>query len=141
MLTLDKNVLQEWCRARGIDLMILFGSRAVGKTHSGSDTDIALFARANHLRENHVRLLGEMEDLLHEEIDVAILDLDTDPVLLLEVYQKGKCLYESEPGLFFAQKIRAYRIFEDTEPLRRLRDRVLAQRIKALQNVAAHRQI
>ncbi|MEK7727928.1 MAG: nucleotidyltransferase domain-containing protein [candidate division KSB1 bacterium] len=139
MLILDKNVLQEWCRARGIDLMILFGSRATGKTHPGSDIDLALFARANHLREHHVRLYGEMEDLFREEIDVAILDLDADPVLLMEVYQKGKCLYESEPGLFFEQKIRAYKIFEDTEPLRRFRDQALAQRIKALQHVTAHR--
>ncbi|NUO79391.1 nucleotidyltransferase domain-containing protein [candidate division KSB1 bacterium] len=139
MINLDKITLQAWCQSRGIDLVILFGSRATGKTHSRSDTDIALFARANHLRAQHVRLYGEMEDLLREEIDVTILDLDSDPVLLVEIYQKGKCLYESEPGLFFEQKLRAFRLFEDTAPLRALRDQALAQRIKALQNVTAHR--
>ncbi len=139
MIKIDENTLQAWCQAREIDLMILFGSRATGKTHPGSDTDIALFSRTNPLRENHVRLYGEMEDLMREEIDVAILDLDTDPVLLVEVFQKGKCLYAAQPGLFFEQKIRAYRIFEDTEPLRRFRDQALAQRIKALQHVPAHR--
>ncbi len=134
MLEIDKKNLKQWCRARGIDLMILFGSRATGKMHAQSDTDIALFSKSTRLRDEHVRLYGEMEDLLHEEIDVTILDLETDPVLLLEIYQKGKCLYESEPGLFFEQKIRAFKIFEDTEPLRRFRDQALAQRIKALQH-------
>lgn len=138
MLNLDKNVLQEWCRTRGIDLMILFGSHATGKIHPGSDIDIALFARANHLRAKHVQLYGEIEDLFRAEIDLAILDLDTDPVLLLEVYQKGKCLFESKSGLFFEQKIRAVRVFEDTAPLRRLRDHVLAKRIKALQHAIGH---
>lgn len=135
MIDINQKKLQAWCQSRGIDLMILFGSRATGKTHSRSDTDIALFSCTNHLRANHVRLYGEMEDLFHQEIDVAILDLDTDPVLLVEVYQKGKCVYESEPGLFFEQKLRAHKIFEDTAPLRALRDQALAQRIKALQHV------
>lgn len=115
--------------------MILFGSRATGKTHARSDTDIALFSHTNPLRAHHVRLYGEMEDLLCEEVDITILDRDTDPVLLLEVFQKGKCLYESQPGLFFGQKLRAYKIFEDTAPLRALRDQALARRIKGLKHV------
>ena len=135
MIDINQNTVQAWCQSRGIDLMILFGSRATGKTHARSDTDIALFSHTNRLRAHHVRLYGEMEDLLREEIDVTILDLDTDPVLLVEVYQKGKCLYESEPDLFFQQKLRAYKIFEDTKPLRALRDQALAKRIKALPHV------
>lgn len=138
MIKLEQTILRAWCQARDIDLMILFGSRATGKMHTGSDTDIALFSRTKHLRDIHVRLYGEMEDLMREEIDVVILDRDADPVLLREVYQKGQCLYESRPGLFLEQKIRAYKVFEDTEPLRRFRDQVLAQRIKALQHAIGH---
>ncbi len=119
--------------------MILFGSQATGKTKARSDVDIALSSRTAPLRENVIRLYGEMEDLFQQEVDVAIIDAVTDPVLLLEIFQKGKALYEAKPGLFFEQKIRAFRIFEDTEPLRRFRDAVLARRVQEMKNVPAHR--
>lgn len=139
MIEFDQQKIQDWCRARNIDLMILFGSQATGKTHPRSDIDIALFSLQKGLRERHVRLYGEMEDLMGQEIDVAIIDEVTDPVLRLEVFQKGKCLYASHPNLFNDQKIQTIKIYDDTEPLRRMRDRVLVERIKALKNVTTHR--
>ncbi len=70
-----------------------------------------------------------------QEIDVAIIHEVTGPVLRLEVFQKGKCLHASHPDLFNGQKIQAVKIYDDTKPLRRMRDRVLVERIKALKNV------
>lgn len=132
MKKLTEQQWRRWCEPRGIDLVVLFGSRATGKVHPRSDVDIALYARTAKLRSQWVRLYGDMEDLLGEEIDVSIIDGETDPVLRLEVFRKGKCLYEAEPGLFFEQQLTAMKIYEDTEPLRRLRDQVLAKRIREL---------
>jgi len=132
MKELSREQWRQWCEPRGIDLVVLFGSRATGKVHARSDVDIALYARTARLRPRWVDLYGEMEDLLGEEIDVSIIDGETDPVLRLEVFRKGKCLYEAEPGLFFEQQLAAMKIYEDTEPLRRLRDQVLKKRLKEL---------
>ncbi len=68
-------------------------------------------------------------------IDLCIIERDSDPVLRLEVFQKGKPLYESQPGLFTEQHVLAVKLYDDTEPLRRWRDRALAQRILNLKYV------
>lgn len=92
--------------------------------------DIALFSQTNPtLSKNLLRLYGELEDLFGYEVDLVIIERDTDPVLRLEIFQHGKPLYESQPGLFVEQRVLAVKIFDDTEPLRQWRRRVLAQRI------------
>jgi len=128
--------IKQWCQDREIDLCILFGSQATGKTHRKSDVDIALFSATNpNLKNRLVRLYGELEDLFGYEVDVVIIHRDSDPVLRLEVFQHGKPLYESRQGLFVEQHIMAIKVFDDTEPLRRWRRRVLAQRILDLKYV------
>ncbi len=132
----ENEKLENWCRERSIDLFILFGSQATGKARPISDVDVALFSAADlDLKEHWLRLHGELEDLFGHPVDSVIIERDTDPVLRLEVFQHGKPLYQSRPGLFIEQRILAVKLFEDTEPLRRLRDRVLAQRILNLKYV------
>jgi predicted nucleotidyltransferase len=128
--------LNQWCQDRSIDLCILFGSQATGKARLDSDVDVALFSPANrNLSQSWLRLNGELEDLFGYPIDLVIINSETDPVLRLEIFQHGKPLYESRPDLFIEQRILAIKLFDDTEPLRRLRDRVLAQRILNLKYV------
>jgi len=128
--------IKQWCQARDIDLCILFGSQATGKTHANSDVDIALFSATDpNLKDRLIDLYGELEDLFGYEVDPVIIHRDADPVLRLEVFQHGKPLYESQPGLFVEQRVLAVKLYDDTEPLRRVRDRVLAQRILNLKYV------
>jgi predicted nucleotidyltransferase len=130
------NKLERWCQERGIDLCILFGSQATGKARYDSDVDIALFSANNpNLSKPLLSLIGEAEDLFGHPIDLVIIGDDTDPVLRLEVFQHGKPPDESRRGLFAEQHILAIKIFDDTEPLRQWRRRVLAQRILDLKYV------
>ncbi|MGH7594802.1 MAG: type VII toxin-antitoxin system MntA family adenylyltransferase antitoxin [bacterium] len=132
----EPDKIKHWCQARGIDLCILFGSQATGKARATSDVDIALFSQTNPaLQKDLLRLYGELEDLFGYEVDLMIVERDTDPVLRLEIFQHGKPLYESQPGLFIQQRILAIKVFDDTEPLRRWRRRVLAQRILNLKYI------
>ncbi|MDZ7362065.1 MAG: nucleotidyltransferase domain-containing protein [candidate division KSB1 bacterium] len=132
----EPEKIKQWCQARGIDLCILFGSQAAGKTHRSSDVDIALFSATNSdLCQHLLSLIGEAEDLFGDPIDLVIIEEDTDPVLRLEAFQHGKLLYESRRGLFTEQHIMAIKIFDDTEPLRQWRRRVVAQRILDLKYV------
>ena len=80
-------------------------------------------------------MYGAAEDLFGYEVDLVIIGGDSDPVLRLEVFQHGKPLYESQPGLFVEQRILAVKLYDDTEQLRRRRDRMLAQRILNLKYV------
>jgi len=132
----EPDKIKQRCEAHRIDLCILFGSQATGKIHHQSNVDIALFSATNpHLKDRLINLYGELEDLFGYEVDPVIIHRDADPVLRLEVFQHGKPLYESQPGLFIEQRILAVKLYDDTEPLRRVRDRVLAQRILNLKYV------
>lgn len=128
---LDK--LRQWCQKRGIDLCILFGSRATGRIHARSDWDIAIYSRRHpNLQAELLRLYGELEDIFGHPVDLVIIHRDINPVLCLEIFQHGKLLYEAEPGLFVEQHIRAIKLHEDTEPLRRRRNQQLAEHIRWL---------
>jgi predicted nucleotidyltransferase len=132
----ESDKIKHWCQARGIDLCILFGSQATGEARPQSDVDIALFSQTNPtLQKDLLRFYGELEDLFGYEVDLVIVERDTDPVLRLEIFQHGKPIYESQTGLFIQQQILAVKIFDDTEPLRRWRRRVLAQRILNLKYI------
>ena len=120
----ESDKIKQWCQARQIDLCILFGSQATGKTHPNSDVDIAVFSSTEaYLKKHLFRLIGETEDLFGDPIDLVIIEEASDPVLRLEVFQHGKPVYESQRGLFVAQHILAIKIFDDTEPLRQWRRR------------------
>ncbi len=117
----EPDKIKHWCQARGIDLCILFGSQATGEARANSDVDIALFSATDPtLKDRLLCLYGELEDLFGYEVDLVIVEKDTDPVLRVEIFQHGKPLYESQTGLFIQQRILAVKIFDDTEPLRRL---------------------
>lgn len=63
-------------------------------------------------------LIGELTDIFHGEIDLVIIQSDTDPVLLREIFEKGILVYEKHPGLFRERKIWAWKLFQDTQKLR-----------------------
>lgn len=132
----DLEKLKHWCQSNTIDLCVLFGSQATGKTHARSDLDVALFSTTQiNLKKELLRLMGELEDLFSQPVDLVIIEPDIDPVLRLEIFQHGKSLYESRSGLFNEHRVLAVKIYDDTEPLRRIRDRVLAERILNLKYV------
>ena len=132
----DLEKLKPWCQSHGVDLCVLFGSQATGRTHARSDVDVALFSASQpDMKKDLLRLMGELEDQFGQPVDLVIIEPDTDPVLRLEVFQHGQPLYESRSGLFNEHRVLAVKIFDDTEPLRRIRDRVLAERILNLKYV------
>ncbi len=128
--------LAAWCRAHRIDVCVLFGSHATGKARPDSDVDIAVLAASQpELKRQWLRVYAQLEEVFGQAIDLVILDRDADPVLRLEVFQHGQPLFEARPGLFVEHRVLAVKLFDDTIPLRRWRDRALARRILNLKYV------
>lgn len=76
--------------------------------------------------------MGKLELIYHlgslftdREVDLVVLSIDTDPVLLFEIFSSGKPLYEDRPGVFDSERLRAYKLYYDTEKLRRLQTEYL----------------
>jgi predicted nucleotidyltransferase len=129
-----QDQLRQIFAAHGVDLAYLFGSQAEGKAGPLSDMDIAVLMGTQVEREQwfqvQLNLIGALVGIFHrDDVDVVILNEST-PVLAHEVVQSGRVIYETDPGTRVDFEIAALRRYVDTEPLRRLQDRRLLERVE-----------
>lgn len=109
-----------FCREQGISLAILFGSRATGQVHAGSDWDLAVWVEDERLLESGLAAARRKRKLIRNccnylqtgNLDLVILNRAA-PLIKYEVARKGKLLYEKEPGLFASFCSRALREHND----------------------------
>lgn len=107
-----------------LEFVVLFGSQATGKTHSGSDIDIAVISRD---KVNTPRLMSELSEIFRFE-NVQVVDLGSaSPTLMYAVVKDGKPLYEKTSESFFTWKIYAIKIWMETSWLRKLRDKKIRE--------------
>ncbi len=98
-----------------LDLIILFGSQATGKTHSESDWDIAVKGYHVLTMDQRIDLIGEFEKHFP---NVDIVDIRrADPLLLACIASDGKPLYERDPLNFAEFKLYAQTQYIDARPL------------------------
>jgi len=133
---MNEHALSDFCRDTGIDLLVLFGSSATGREHHGSDIDIAVKMKTGRA-VSKLDLIYNLGGLFNDgEIDLVILSVETDPVLLYEIFSYGKPMYEDRPDLFAEERLRAFKLYFDTEKLRRLQAEYLKQFTESSRNVA-----
>lgn len=102
-------------RAHGLDLVVLFGSRAMGVAHADSDTDLAVCRRDQPLPlDDVVTLSVELGDGLCADVDLVDLRR-ADPLLLRQVFRRPVVLFETE-GSFARERLRAFHRYEDYRP-------------------------
>lgn len=116
----------------GIVLLLQFGSTVTGKSHAGSDVDIAvLFDRPSVALEELGTLQAELQALyLERTVDLVVLNR-ADPLLLKQVTASCNLLYGSQRDLH-ELKIRAFKQYQDHrrffEMERDYVDRAIAER-------------
>jgi predicted nucleotidyltransferase len=90
-----------------VRLAVLFGSRAKGTEHTGSDVDVAVLPRdAEWTLSGEQELARRLSESVGIDEDLERLDGD-DPVLGLEVARHGRLIVEDAPGVFSAWRARA----------------------------------
>ncbi|MGI9862826.1 nucleotidyltransferase domain-containing protein [Moorella naiadis] len=115
----EKNIAA-FCREQGISLAILFGSRATGRIHAGSDWDLAVWVEDERILESSLVAAGRKRKLIRSwcnylqtgNLDLVILNRAT-ALIKFEVARNGKLLYEKESGLFASFCSRALREHND----------------------------
>lgn len=111
--------LADWAAETGCRLAILFGSAARGDDRRARDIDLALEFDALPDASRRLALIQEAQALTHpRSADLVFLHRDTSPVLRFEAFRGGRCLFESEPGLFVERAVRALALYEDARPFR-----------------------
>jgi len=101
-------------------MLVLFGSHGRGSARGDSDVDLAGSFDPLPPPRDGLRILGELQERLgRRRADLVFLTATTDPVLRFEIFRDGEPLYESEPGLFVEERVRALMLYEDALPFRR----------------------
>ena len=100
--------------ARGLDLLILFGSRARGGARPGADWDFGYLADET---ADVPALLTALVEVLHDD-RVDLVDLRRASGLLrYRAARDGRLLHESAPDLFDRYRLEAARFWCDNAPL------------------------
>lgn len=120
-IKIKKEELTKIAEKYGLNLLVLFGSQATGKTHPKSDVDIGY--TANGQLELNTRFeIGKDISRVLERDDIELVDLQRiSPLMKKIVADEGVLLYEREPGMFELFCIYAFKLYVETKPLRELR--------------------
>lgn len=128
--------IKNFCKANNIDMLILFGSSAGDKPESSRDIDLAVKLKEGaHISK--LDLIYKLDDFFTgKKIDLVLLTADTPPLLLYEVFMKGVCLFEKRKHLFEKDKLRAWKLYLDTEKIRDMRGSYLKGFVRKVSHVA-----
>ena len=98
---IQKTKLETLARRYGIELAILFGSRARGDAHQGSDLDVGVLFAPRHTPSPHQMDALETRVLALFQDNVHLVSLNfVNPELRRAAEQEGQVLYERTRGIF-----------------------------------------
>lgn len=100
----------------------VFGSVATGRTHSGSDVDIAVLVEPSIMTSDAFRYrLKLMADLMaalgRDDVDLILLN-EANPLLAHRILRDGRLILERSSSDRVRFQVRAFNRYLDTQPMR-----------------------
>lgn len=83
-----------------IKLVIVYGSAASGKTHPGSDMDVAILKSAPLSIERKMEVILQMEEVLRMPVDVIDL-FNANGLILKQILTKGQVITKKDSGAYY----------------------------------------
>lgn len=108
------RLAEEAAGTRGLDLLLLFGSRARGDAHEGSDWDLGYLADDDF--EPMAFLARSVETLRSDRIDLVNLR-SASGLLRYRAARDGRVIFERRPDLGDRFKIEAVSFWSDAAPV------------------------
>ncbi len=112
--SIDEGRLQDICERYGLELVVIFGSRARGRATETSDCDVGV------LRKEGIVPAGDFLQLAYQLSralnlgNVDLVDLGrASPLLKYEVSRWGKPVYQAEPSVFVRFRVLAWKLYQD----------------------------
>ena len=112
-----------------LSLVLVFGSRASGKIHSGSDIDIAYLSSVTLSLEDESQLVLDLANILKTNLVDLVSIRASSPLLLKEIADNAVVLYESEKSLFSEFRLYSFKKFFESKRLFALRSDYLKKRL------------
>jgi predicted nucleotidyltransferase len=128
VVAFNKDRIEELAKAKGLRLVLLYGSHAAGNARADSDIDVAVLGHEKIRPELLVDLNNDFARIMDApEIDLKSLH-DVDPLFRFQVMWKGIPLYGSR-GDYLSFKAYAYRDYHDSRDLFRLKKALINKRL------------
>jgi predicted nucleotidyltransferase len=133
MQDVDRHILEAIRSLPDISVLVIFGSRATGKSRDDSDLDVAVLPATGDpasRRRLLSRLATALADLSPEgRVDVVLLDEAPD-LLRQRVMETGRVLLCKDQKRWRELRIRTMREFGDREAVRQLMRRAQRRRLE-----------
>jgi len=128
--------------SKGIELIVLFGSRVEKSATAQSDYDIAVLTEAEkNIGElsnysNILLFLRQALNIPDYKIDLTNIN-NANPLLLREIFSQGKLLY-GNPNIFAEYRAFAFREYLDAQSLFELEHYMIEKRHKMLKQLISN---
>jgi predicted nucleotidyltransferase len=108
------DALNALCAKYGIELVVLFGSRAQGRARPDSDYDVGVLCQRGSVSPgDYLELTYELGQALGCG-NVDLVDLRAaSPLLKYQAMSSGRPLYEATPGAFNLFYVLAWKMYQD----------------------------
>ena len=127
-----KKQAKKIAKKYGLELLLLFGSQASGKTYKGSDFDVAYLSKKELGLEKEAELIIELAPLFgSENIDLVNLK-KAPPLLFYAITANCRVIYQKNALIFPALRAYAFKKYVETKPLYEEKFRRLQEKIKHL---------
>jgi uncharacterized protein len=129
---MDPARLSAVCRAHGVKLLLQFGSTVSGRTHAGSDIDVAVLLASRPVSlDAHAELIADLQGLFPgAEVDVALVN-GADPLFLKKITEQCRLLYGS-PRALSELKIYAFKRYQDHRRFLAMEREYVSRKIRTL---------
>lgn len=127
-----KSILKKIAQKFNLELIFLFGSQVLGRTHKESDFDIGYLSKKTLSIEEEGKLMLDLASNLKiplEKMELVSLR-KASPLFLKEVFTNAKVLYAKDPIIFDRYKVYAFRYFEESQPIFKQTAKILKKRIE-----------
>jgi predicted nucleotidyltransferase len=119
----------------GLRLVVAFGSQVAGRSHPGSDLDIAVLSAPG--RDVTFRDLADMTADLSRvfpgvDVDVSVIS-HADPLFLKKIFETGVLLY-GDPVEFRRYRVYAFRRYSEYLPYLRLEEETTRRLVRRLRH-------
>ncbi len=109
----------ELAQKYNLDLMVVFGSYATGKTRSNSDLDIGVIGQLDF--NASLELSGEISSLLGLKFVEVVNLRKTSPLLAYNALCAAVVFFERVPGILADVRLSAFHRFVETKSLREIK--------------------
>lgn len=126
----QKEKIASIAKKRGLDLVLLFGSQASGKTHFASDFDVAVLSKKPIPLEKELEIQCEFVKIFKTD-NVDMVDIrKASPLLMQQIFDNHKILFCRDLIEYYRYGIYAMRSYAEAKPLFELKERSIESFLK-----------